>query len=164
MGLSNVRKTLSSLLSTDLVKVVRDKEDDKLISVAELAKAVATGLTNASSMTVDTLSATAVILPIQVLTGDGAITLKHGLAILNKAGAIAATLADPTATTDDGKVLTVLSITAQAHTVDIAGGLNGAGASANLGTFGAAIGNSFQVVAYQGKWYCYSTHVGVTWN
>ena len=102
------------------------------------------------------------VLPVQVLTGDGAITIKTGLVILNKAGAIAATLADPTATTDDGKVLRILSVTAQAHTVTIAGGLNGSGASADVGTFSAAIGNGVTLVAYQGKWYLTGPNTNVT--
>lgn len=101
-------------------------------------------------------------LPTQEITADGAITIKSGIVILNKAGAIAATLADPTATTDDGKVLTVISKTAQAHTVTIAGGLNGGGASADVGTFGGAIGDQFTVVAWAGKWYKRTAPINVT--
>lgn len=162
MGLSQARKALAALLSTDYFEIFREKED-KLVTLAVLSDYVASNLDSGNNLSVGNLSAAAVILPIQVLTDSGAITIKHGLVLLNKSSAIAATLADPTATTDDGKVLTVLSLTAQAHTVDIAGGLNGAGASGNLGTFAATIGSSFQVVAYQGKWYRYSTHVGVSW-
>lgn len=97
----------------------------------------------------------------QAITADGAITLKSGLVILNKAGAIAATLAAPTATTDDGKELNIVSITAQAHTVTVAGGINGTGASGDVGTFGGAIGDGFTVIAYGGKWY-QKTNTNVT--
>lgn len=100
--------------------------------------------------------------PVQELTGDGAITIKDGTVFLNKASAIAATLADPTDVTDDGKRLEVISKTAQAHTVTIAGGLNGAGASGDVGTYGTTIGNRFAVVAYGGKWWASGANVGVT--
>jgi len=100
-------------------------------------------------------------LPTQVLADDGAISIKRGIVILNKAGAIAATLADPTAATDDGKVLTVFSLTAQAHTVTIAGGLNGAGGGADVGTFGGAVGDQFSVFAYNGKWYKLTAAINV---
>lgn len=91
----------------------------------------------------------------QELTDSGAITIKSGVVILNKAGVIAATLADPTATTDDGKVLRIYSITAQAHTVDnsAGSGYNGGGAGADVGTFGGAIADHFTLLAWQGVWY-----------
>lgn len=92
-------------------------------------------------------------LPVQHMTANGAVTILSGLVILDKAGVLAATLADPTATTDDGKMLIVLSITAQAHTLTLVSGLNGAGAGADVGTFGAAVGNGVVLIAYGGYWY-----------
>ena len=90
----------------------------------------------------------------QVLTDDGAITIKSGVVILNKAGAIAATLAAPTATTDDFKVLHIVSITAQAHTITATTiGFNAGDTASDVATLGAAIGNGLSVVAYQGEWY-----------
>jgi len=103
----------------------------------------------------------------QVASANGAITIKDGFVFLTKAGVAAMTLADPTAGLpaaggDDGKELTFVSTTAQAHTVTIAGGLNGVGASADVGTFGGAIGDRFSVVAYNGKWYASGVNVNVT--
>lgn len=100
--------------------------------------------------------------PVQVGSANGAITIKDGYVVLTKAGVAAMTLADPTATTDDGKELTVIALTANAHTVTIASGLNGAGAGADVGTFGGAVGDRFSVVAYNGKWYASGVNVNVT--
>ena len=100
--------------------------------------------------------------PVQVGSANGAITIKDGFVVLTKAGVAAMTLADPTATTDDGKELTVIALTANAHTVTIASGLNGAGAGADVGTFGGAVGDRFTVVAYNGKWYASGVNVNVT--
>lgn len=92
---------------------------------------------------------------VTVASADGAITAKSGIVYITKAGAAALTLADPTATVDDGKELLFMSTTANAHTVSNAAGsgFNGGGAAADVGTFGAAIANYLRVTAYNGKWY-----------
>ena len=95
-------------------------------------------------------------------SADGAITLKNGVVFITKAGVAALTLADPTDVTDDFKVLHFISKTANAHTVTIAGGLNGVGAGADVGTFGAAAGNRFSVIAHGGKWWSFGVAVNVT--
>lgn len=88
-----------------------------------------------------------VVAPTQVLAANGAVTIKSGVCMLTKAdGASAVTLADPDAA-DTGKQLTVISETAQAHTLTIAGGLNGGGAGADVGTFGGAVGDYVRLVA-----------------
>jgi hypothetical protein len=88
------------------------------------------------------------------LIDTGNITLKCGVCTLNKAGAIAATLALPVATTDDFKVLVIASLTAQTHTVALASGKFGnGGAGYTTVTFGGAIGDSLTLVAYQAIWY-----------
>lgn len=92
-------------------------------------------------------------LPVQVGLVNGAITIKHGLVVLTKAGVAAMTLAAPTAGTDDGKTLLIVAITANAHTVTIANGLSGAGAGADVGTFGGAVADRVMLVAYNGAWY-----------
>lgn len=97
-------------------------------------------------------------LPIQVASADGAITIKSGMVVITKAGVAALTLAAPAAGAqsaggDDGKVLYIDSLTANAHTVTLAGGLRGAGSGADVGTFGAAIGNGIVLYAYNGAWY-----------
>lgn len=105
---------------------------------------------------------------IQVLSADGAITIKSGKVIITKGSALAATLAAPTAGLlaaggDDGKELEIYSTTAFAHTVTIANGLAGAGASADVGTFGAAAANRVRLFAYNGAWYLSGgAAVGVT--
>jgi len=93
------------------------------------------------------------IRPVQVASADGAITIKEGVVIITKGSAAALTLAAPTAGDDDGKELTIRSTTAFAHTVTIANGLAGAGASADVGTFGAAASNGVDLYAYHGAWY-----------
>lgn len=94
-------------------------------------------------------------LPTQVLAANGAITIKSGVVLLTKAdGAVAATLAAPTPTTDDGKILYIVSTTAQAHTITATTiGFNAADASGDVATLGGAIGDGLVVVAYQGEWY-----------
>lgn len=91
--------------------------------------------------------------PTQVMSADGAITIKDGVVIATKAGVCAMTLAAPVAGADDGKILVIDSTTAQAHTLTVAGGLRGAGASADVGTFGGAIGDGVSLYAYNGAWY-----------
>lgn len=90
---------------------------------------------------------------VQTLSGDGAVTLKHGVVVITKATAAAITIANPTATTDDFKQLTILSTTAAAHTVTCTGGFGNGGASFDVATFAAAIGATLNLIAYQGFWY-----------
>lgn len=101
--------------------------------------------------------------PQQVIAVDGAILIREGLVMVTKAGVCVMTLAAPKVGEDDGKVLWVDSLTAQAHTLTIANGLRGVGASADVGTFGAAIGNGLGLYAYNGAWYPVpGTNTGVT--
>lgn len=99
----------------------------------------------------------------QLLVADGAITVKNGLCAIAKtvAGAVAATLADPTTTTDDFKQLVIVAMQAQANTVTIAGGASGGAGASDVWTFGGAIGNALTLVAYGGKWHVVGIH-GVT--
>lgn len=107
-------------------------------------------------------------LPMQVASGDGAITIKSGVVIITKGSAAALTLAAPTAGAqsaggDDGKILYVFSAGAFAHTLTITGGLRGAGAGADVGTFAAAVANGVTLFAYNGAWYDVpSSNAGVT--
>lgn len=97
---------------------------------------------------------------VEVDDTNGAIGIKNGKVILTKAGVAAMTLAAPTATTDDGKILRIVSVTAQAHTVTFPSGKINGGALTTA-TWTAAIGNSMEIIAYQGVWYTISTK-GVT--
>lgn len=81
--------------------------------------------------------------------------------VITKAGVLADTLAAPTATTDDGLVISITSNTANAHTVTATGLFDSGSASVNLATFAAFKGASLVVRAYQGRWQVVKT-VGVT--
>lgn len=87
--------------------------------------------------------------------GSGAISVFYGVALLTNAGATTYTLADPTAGSDDGKILRIMSTTAQAHKVDnsAGSGFNVGGAGADTLTFGANIGDCAELLAYNGDWY-----------
>lgn len=96
--------------------------------------------------------------PTQILTDSGAITIPSGTVFLNKAGVIAATLAAPTG---EGLELAIVSLTAQAHTVDMAtSGVNGG--SADVGTFGGAIYDRTTLISIGGHWYQKNV-TNVTW-
>jgi len=89
----------------------------------------------------------------QAMTANGAITIKSGIVTLSKSSVLAATLADPTAGTDDGKELFIIALTAQAHTVTSASSFGGGGSSYDVATYGGAIGNTMTLKAFNGKWY-----------
>lgn len=87
------------------------------------------------------------------ITANGAVAAHTRASyVITKAGVAALTLAAPTATTDDGLSISLISNTANAHTLT-ATGLFGAGtASVNLATFAAFAGAGLVLIAYQGKW------------
>ena len=91
------------------------------------------------------------------MTANGAVTIPaySETIYFTKAGVCAATIVDPTATTHDGVRLTFVSTTTDANTLanTTGSGFNGGGASVIKATWGAAIGNSLTIEAYQGKWY-----------
>ncbi|HZW02880.1 MAG TPA: hypothetical protein VFF68_03065 [Anaerolineaceae bacterium] len=96
------------------------------------------------------------------------ITARSGLVLVpddggDPAGALGLTLLDPVAVVDDGKVLTIVSVAAQACTVTLSGPDDEAGdptasagfnsdATKNLATFGGAIGDNLTLLAYNGEW------------
>lgn len=83
----------------------------------------------------------------------GAISEKTGTVLIGSGSARAMTLARPLSGEDDGKILTISAISAQAHTVtNTTPGFNAAGASGDVATFGGAIGDTFQIVAANGVW------------
>lgn len=94
----------------------------------------------------------------QTLEDSGAITVKNGICLLNKAGVIAATLANPTDVTDDFKRLKIVSLSAQAHTVTVTGGFGGGGSGEDVATFSGQIGDGMELIAYGGKWYIVGVH------
>jgi hypothetical protein len=101
------------------------------------------------------------------------ITARSGVVIVpddgeDTPGPIAMTLYDPVATVDDGKILTILTVAAEEHTLTLLGpddaegptasaGFNGDEAK-NLatwdgGTGDVAIGDYIRLLAYGGVWY-----------
>ncbi len=92
-------------------------------------------------------------LGLQVLSASGAM-LPHVAAtyVITKAGVAALTLAAPTATTDDGKVIVITNSTANAHTLTATGLFSTGTATVNLATFAAFAGSSITLMAYQAKW------------
>lgn len=108
-----------------------------------------------SSGSIDTLSA---------LTTNGAISPNTAANyVITKAGVLAATLAAPTAGTDDGKVILITSNTANAHTLTATGLLQTGSASVNVATFAANAGAGLTLMAYQGKWNVLGS-VGITFS
>jgi hypothetical protein len=83
--------------------------------------------------------------------------------VITKAGVLADTLAAPTATTDDGKVILITSNTANAHTLTATGLLQTGSASVNVATFAANAGAGLTLMAYQGKWNVLGS-VGITFS
>lgn len=87
-----------------------------------------------------------------VASADGAIAVKSGVVAVTKGTAAALTLASPTTGTDDGKRMLIISTTAAAHTVTVTAGFNGGSTASDVATFGGAIGDNLEIVAYGGKW------------
>lgn len=98
--------------------------------------------------------------PVTTASADGAITLYSGIVKITKAGVCAMTLAAPVL---DGRVLVFDSATANAHTLTITAGLRGAGAGADVLTWGGAIGDGITLYSSGGAWYVWpGTALNVT--
>lgn len=98
------------------------------------------------------------VTPVVNVSADGAISLPKGNTtyFCTKAGAAAMTIVDPTSLVHDGLTLTFIATTAQANTLDNSAGsgfFSSGGGSKDIATFGGAIGDGFQIIAYSGKWY-----------
>lgn len=85
------------------------------------------------------------------VSGAIAVPVVNTVAILNKAGVAAMTLAAPPKN-QDGTRLTITSNSAFAHTVTATGLLNTGTATVNLATFAAFAGATLSLVALGGKW------------
>lgn len=97
---------------------------------------------------------------IQLITGDGAITLWSGTVFLAKGSAAAITLAAPVVGDDDGRTLIIISETAFAHVVTAPSNvINGNKVTA---TFGATANNNIEFVARNGFWRTVGTSLGIT--
>ena len=86
---------------------------------------------------------------------SGAVSVLPGLHLLTSGGALTMTLASPSPA-EDGMKLTIMSITAQTHTVSNAAGngFDALGASYDVATFGGAVWDNFTVMAVGGNWVC----------
>jgi len=99
-----------------------------------------------------------VVVNVQTITGDGAVTIKSGIVILSKGSAAAITIAVPD---QDGQVLFIVTSTAQAHVITQAtDGFNAKGSSGTC-TYTAAVGNAVTLVSQGGHWWA-TTKTGVT--
>lgn len=85
-----------------------------------------------------------------VYTANGAIEKTDGVHAIAKTSEAAMTLEAPTAD-EDGLRLVITARTAFAHTVVIAAGIGGKGAAFDTLTF-AAVGDTIQLLADNGKW------------
>ncbi len=94
----------------------------------------------------------------QTLSADGAITIKNGVVKVTKAGVAAMTLANPTDVTDDNKELTIVSTTAQAHTLTVTGGFGNGGTGEDVATFSGVVGDNINLKAFGGYWYITGAH------
>jgi len=94
--------------------------------------------------------------PYEEMTANGAVPINHGLVWLNKDGVLAATITSPPVAMN-GAELTILALTANAHTVTYSTtGFNSAGTAGDVATFGGAVGDAMTIRAVAGVWYTVS--------
>lgn len=84
-------------------------------------------------------------------SASGAIGITRGTVALIAAGALAMTLALPTAGVDDGKELAIIDTLGYAHTVTTP--TNGINGNHHICTFDGTVGAMLFLTAYQGVWY-----------
>lgn len=91
--------------------------------------------------------------PIQVaaLVGANVVNPVPSLVAVTAAGIATMTLALPVAGVDDGKIVCVVSTTANAHTLTTPA--NGLNKTLHIATFAPTVGAYVWLVAYQGTWY-----------
>lgn len=93
---------------------------------------------------------------VPLYTSAGAISLVPGVSTIGSAGALAMTLANPTRA-QDGMIMTIYAVTAQAHTITNSTGFFGTGGSSDVCTLGGAIGDFLQVQAWASQWWAIAT-------
>lgn len=115
------------------------------------------GMLNLKKGVADTGDITRVV---EAISTNGAISIPdrgEKTVYITKSSGGAYTVAAPTTTVHDGVRMTIISTTAQAHTVTFTtAGTNDAGTSTDVGTFGGAKGDGVTVEAYQGDWWVVS--------
>jgi hypothetical protein len=97
---------------------------------------------------------------IVTITGDGAITIQRSAVALTKGSAAAITLAAPTAA-QAGTIVRIVAGSAFAHVVTATGLIDDGvtGGSKTTATFGAFVGASLTLMAYNLKWVVLSKNV-----
>jgi hypothetical protein len=91
----------------------------------------------------------------QIASASGAITIPAGMrktVFITNLGIAALTLANPVATTDDGKELLIVSESAYAHTVTENTTAFAPGGH-KIGTFSAVVGDKIRLMAFNAVWY-----------
>jgi hypothetical protein len=91
---------------------------------------------------------------------NGAIAISDGVHAITKTSAAAMTLAAPGAG-DEGTQITVTARTAFAHTLTVAGGIGGGGATKDVVTF-AAVGDTITLIADNLVWVPIGAPYGAT--
>ena len=102
--------------------------------------------------------------PVATLTGSAdAIDISIGdIFILNRTAAVnSATLAAPTAKTDDGRTIWVMNGTTQANTITVTGGLGQSGGGYTTLTMLAVVAANATLRAYNGAWFLVGSY-GIT--
>jgi|SRR5690554_79621 len=84
------------------------------------------------------------------MDADGTISIASGFVAISKDGVGNITLTDPAAA-DDGKVLTIMDVSGNAHVVTYATGFNGG--SNDLATFGGTASDNVRLRAWGEVWY-----------
>lgn len=151
-GLTQLRIALSAISSGELDLLM---QSGAYSGIPPLGSVLSGGTLSGVTLSGTTTVTGDVIGQEQVASANGAVTIKSGVVYVTKAGVAALTISDPVATTDDGKSVTIISTTANAHTLSNAAGsgFNGGGAGTDVGTFGGAKGDGMRITAYQGVWY-----------
>ena len=97
----------------------------------------------------------------EAFTDDGEISITSGIVTIGAnlcITAIALTLPDPVANTDDSKRLHIVDIAGAAHTVTPDTTFGNGGSGEAKATFSGVIGDSIALIAYQGAWYVTGKH------
>ena len=117
-----------------------------LISFTETVDALGNKVVAVTPTMVDNLTPTG-----QVLAANGATNIVNGNIAITKGSAAAITLAAPTATTDDYKIITIVDTTGYLHTVTTPA--NKINSDSSVITFSGVVGDLVRLMAYQGIWY-----------
>lgn len=92
---------------------------------------------------------------VQTISGDGAITIASGVAVITKGSIAAVTLAAPSS--QDGTVIEVTSTTDFAHVITVTGGMwDGTATTNTTVTFPVVAGAAVRLIAFGTDWYVLS--------